>query len=405
MEQDSQDQAAEKVAPDIATLGPGWARFFASTDDLFLSIGVDGSIDDLSPSWERTLGFTLPELRALRFDDLLHPADRASTWIEFARLQAGGPPGPFTNRYRRKDSTYARVSWGHSVQVGERSYAVARDVSNGEDAQASLNTAHERLQHLLHSCDVVLYAFSVGEDPVLTFISENVSTMFGYTAEEFLSTPRLWFDNIHPDDQERLPQTPSVLPSSGTVCHEYRRRHKDGTYRWVREETKLARDLAGNPLEAFGSWQDITERKDFERTIQQQANTLLELSTPLIPVTDEILVMPLIGMVDSHRAAQVMTTLLEGLGAHHARWAILDITGVGNIDATVADALVRTARAARLLGVAVALTGIRPDVASLLVTLDIDLADLTTFGTLQAGIVHAMGQAPARPRRRAYQGR
>ncbi|EYF08728.1 PAS domain-containing protein [Chondromyces apiculatus] len=376
--------------PGAAGLGWGWTQYFESTTELFICLGIDGVIYEASPSWERTLGFTLPELRAERFNDLVHPDDLASTWTEFARLRAGNVHLPFTNRYRRKDGTYARLSWGDSVQIGDRSYAIARDISASEDTQAALHTAHERLQHLLQSSGVVLYAFRLDEDRALSFISNNVAEQFGYSPEEFLSTPRLWLNSIHPEDRERVLAESIALFEANTVRREYRWRHKDGTYRWVRDETKLARDLAGNPLEAFGSWLDITERKDFERTIQQQANTLLELSTPLIPVTDEILVMPLIGMVDSRRAAQVMTTLLEGLGAHHARWAILDITGVGNINATVADALVRTARAARLLGVDVVLTGIRPDVASLLVTLDIDLAGLTTFGTLQAGIQHAM---------------
>lgn len=129
--------------------------------------------------------------------------------------------------------------------------------------------------------------------------------------------------------------------------------------------------------------------------ISAQAATLRELSTPLIPVADNVLVMPLIGSVDSTRAHHVMITLLEGVAAQQATRVILDITGVGVIDTQVAGTLTRAAQALRLLGATVILTGIRPEVAQTLVGLGVDLSAITTLGTLQAGIRVAL-QAPHR---------
>ncbi|WP_044248336.1 STAS domain-containing protein [Chondromyces apiculatus] len=111
--------------------------------------------------------------------------------------------------------------------------------------------------------------------------------------------------------------------------------------------------------------------------------------------------MPLVGVVDSVRAQQVMNTLLEGLATSRATVAILDITGVKVVDSQVADSLLRAAQGARLLGVEVVLTGIRPEVAQTLVTLGVDLRGLVTRGSLQSGITHALQKLRGKPGRAA----
>jgi anti-anti-sigma factor len=127
-----------------------------------------------------------------------------------------------------------------------------------------------------------------------------------------------------------------------------------------------------------------------EEQLQLQAARLAELSTPLIPLSDEIMVMPLIGSVDTQRAHGVMTSLLEGISRSRAHTAILDITGVPVVDTQVADTLIRAAKAVKLLGTQLILTGIRPEVAQTLVVLGADLRDIITKSTLQSGIAYAM---------------
>jgi anti-anti-sigma regulatory factor len=99
--------------------------------------------------------------------------------------------------------------------------------------------------------------------------------------------------------------------------------------------------------------------------------------------------MPLVGALDTQRAVHVMDALLEGIGTHGARCAILDITGVAVIDTQIASMLIQAAQAVRLLGARVILTGIRPDIAQTLVQLGTDLGGMTTCSTVQSGIAHA----------------
>ncbi|HEU4328497.1 MAG TPA: PAS domain S-box protein [Roseiflexaceae bacterium] len=126
-----------------------------------------------------------------------------------------------------------------------------------------------------------------------------------------------------------------------------------------------------------------------EQVIAAQAAALAELSTPLIPISDSVVVMPLIGAIDSGRAQQVLTALLHGVAERRARVAILDITGVPVVDTRVADALIQAAQSTTLLGARVVLTGIRPEIAQTLVGLGVDLGRVVTRGTLQAGIQYA----------------
>jgi PAS domain S-box-containing protein len=137
---------------------------------------------------------------------------------------------------------------------------------------------------------------------------------------------------------------------------------------------------------------DAERRSLQEELIRAQAAALAEVSTPLIPINDDVVVMPLIGKVDAARAERVMETLLEGVSTKRARIAILDITGVSDVDRDVANGLVRAAQAVKLLGAEVVLTGIRAEVARALVDLDADLRTIVTRGTLQSGISYALSR-------------
>lgn len=132
-----------------------------------------------------------------------------------------------------------------------------------------------------------------------------------------------------------------------------------------------------------------------EQIIAIQAVALVALSTPLIPISEGVVVMPLIGSIDEVRARQIMETLLSGISRSQARTAILDITGVATVDHDVAHALLQAARAARMLGAQIVLTGIRPEVAQTLVSLGTHLEGIVTRGTLQSGIAFALAREQA----------
>jgi GAF domain-containing protein/anti-anti-sigma regulatory factor len=133
-----------------------------------------------------------------------------------------------------------------------------------------------------------------------------------------------------------------------------------------------------------------------EEVIRIQKAMIAELSTPLVPITSEVMVMPLIGTLDEERAQSVLETLLDGATKSRARVVILDVTGLKGINQRVANALMNAANALRLLGAQAVLTGVRADLARELVGLDIDMDRVVIRGTLQSGIAYAVGGSKRR---------
>ena len=137
---------------------------------------------------------------------------------------------------------------------------------------------------------------------------------------------------------------------------------------------------------------EVAERERLQQEIiKAQKQALQELSTPIIPVMDRIIVMPLIGSIDSMRARDITRSLLAGIRAHRAKVVILDITGVPLVDSGVADHLNKTVQAARLKGARTIVTGISDAVAETIVDLGIDWSGIETLSDLQTGLVAALG--------------
>jgi rsbT co-antagonist protein RsbR len=155
--------------------------------------------------------------------------------------------------------------------------------------------------------------------------------------------------------------------------------------------TKLNRVLdayepAANRIANTVSVSFVRER---ERVIREQQEAIRELSTPVLPVRERLLILPVIGTVDPLRARQLTEQLLRGIRTNRARVVVMDITGVPAMDQTVANHLVLTVEASRLLGATVIVTGLSPELAQTLVNIGVDLSKMNTVGDLQGGIEEA----------------
>jgi rsbT co-antagonist protein RsbR len=123
-----------------------------------------------------------------------------------------------------------------------------------------------------------------------------------------------------------------------------------------------------------------------ERIIRRQQDAIRELSTPVLQIRDRLLLLPIIGVIDTHRARLITESLLHAIRANRAKVVVIDVTGVLTIDSRVANHLLQTVSAARLMGARVIVTGLSSDVAQSLVALGIQLSTLNTVGDLQGGL-------------------
>jgi anti-anti-sigma factor len=238
---------------------------------------------------------------------------------------------------------------------------------------------------------------TIAEDGRIDSVNPAAARIFGYATDALDGQP---IELLLPAPHDRQYQVVGV-------GREVVGRRKDGAEFPL--ELAIGEMRVGDQHRYIGIAHDLTERKREaeerarlqERIIQAQAATLAELSTPLIPISDQVMVMPLVGAIDSDRARQVQETLLRGIERSRARVAILDITGVPVVDTQVARSLVAAAQALRLLGARMMLTGIRPEVAQTLIELGVDLGDIVTQSSLQSGIAYATSQKAVGRRREA----
>ncbi len=135
----------------------------------------------------------------------------------------------------------------------------------------------------------------------------------------------------------------------------------------------------------------MSEEKEarMEKQMEAQRQAIMELSTPVIKIWDGVMLLPLVGIIDTVRSQHIIENLLNAIVENEASVAILDLTGVPVVDTSVARHILKTVSAAKMLGSEVILTGFSPDVSQTLVTLGIDLSNITTCGSLKLGIEKA----------------
>ena len=348
-----------------------------------------GRIVDVNPAACELLGRTKEEVLGLGVMELAPPEDQEEV-LRRIRENVGGV---YEAKLIRGDGSwfYAELSANAFPYEGRTIRATAvRDVTQRRLAEIALRESEERFRLLseLTSEGVVLT-----EGGLVVDINPAACELLGFARDELVGQSLVKV--IDPAFHERFRASVARNRDDG---YESVALHKDGSQIPLRVRGRilpfLGRTIRGSTMRDLRLERQIEEalhqKVTQEAELSAQAAALAELSTPLIPISDHVVVMPLIGAIDHQRAERVVEALLRGVASAGARVAILDITGVPAVDSEIADALIRAARAVRLIGAEVVLTGIRPEVAQTLVAIGADLSGIATRGTLWSGITYAM---------------
>jgi PAS domain S-box-containing protein len=195
--------------------------------------------------------------------------DRAKEGIQ--RTMAGETMGGREYTVRRRDGTtfpvlvYTAPIMRAGKPVGVRGIVI--DITERKRTEDELRAARERLEYVVTSNPAVVFTAKPRADYSdynIAYMSDRVVEMLGFEPRQFVGHPEFWDGRVHPDDLRRYPMEVPELWKKGRCTFEYRFLHKDGSYRWIREEAKVIRDAAGNPAEVMGYWSDVTERKRME---------------------------------------------------------------------------------------------------------------------------------------------
>ncbi len=372
------------------------ARFFSLSLDLLATANDKGFFEHLNPAWERILGYSLAELTAAPFIDFVHPEDQASTQQEAAKLFRGEHTIYFENRYRRKDGSYCWLAWTASYSAEDRLiFACARDISLQKTLAAEREQALSALARFQALADSTSdFVGMVDAQHEVVYMNPAGRRLTGQPERG----PTSSMADIHPPEygQRILSEVLPAALARGSWTGEGWILNGSGQSIPV-SQVVVALYGPGGEHTGFGTiMRDLSNIESYKKTqaelLRQQAvlrETLQAMSTPIIPLTERIVVLPLIGSMDSERATEFLNATLEGAERTRAQVVIIDITGMGHVDTGVGVTLIKAASALRLLGAEVVLTGIRAEVAQTLVSLGVELP-LNTRSTLQSGIAYAL---------------
>lgn len=286
---------------------------------------------------------------------------------------------------------------GSREERDEERVDLAQRVRELEAEVARLRDRDQRFTSILDSLPLSIYLKD--REGACTYANAKLLASFGRPLEQVLGTtvydyyPRALAEKYDADERR--------VVESGETFEEIEEHlvPATGEKLYVRVIKSAVRDASGAIIGTQGVFWDVTSTFTAERLareVEQQSAALRKLGTPLLPIAAGVVVMPLIGDIDRDRAERVLDTLLRGVSDLGASFAILDVTGVTNLDEDVANVLLQAARAVGLLGAEVVLTGMKPHMAHAIVTMGVELTGIATLSTLQAGVTHALRRRQAR---------
>jgi PAS domain S-box-containing protein len=272
-------------------------RRFRETADMLPQIVFEtdenGNLTFLNHVALTSTGYCKEDLQVgLNTLQLYSPRDRERRKENVKHLMAGETLGSNEYLLQRKDgSTFPAIV--HSAPIVHENKiiglrGIAIDITERKQMEEELRSARARLEHLISDNPAVIYTgrprpdFS---DFDATYMSRSVVSLTGLKPEDFINHPEVWYDRVHPEDLNRYFAEMPLLWKQGQHTFEYRFLHKDGIYRWIREEARVIRDAAGKPVEVLGYWSDVTGERQVEEMRDRFMSAVThELRTPLVSI-------------------------------------------------------------------------------------------------------------------------
>ncbi|MGE5894423.1 MAG: PAS domain S-box protein [bacterium] len=257
------------VEKDLRETEHRFRELFNRAADAVILHDYEGKIIDANAQACSDLGYSYEEILSLNLVDIetSFDMDAVRKICQTVRYDA---PLTLMGVSRRKDGTTfpaeARISlfeWSGQQLL----LASIRDISERVKAEEEIEKANARLQFLLSASPAMIYTCDAGGGWAARFVSKNIKDILGYDYHENLENPTFWIDRVHPEDLARVLADLDRLLADGSLVHEYRFLHKNGTYRWMHDEAKIIRDAEGKPLECIGYYVDVTERKRMEEEL------------------------------------------------------------------------------------------------------------------------------------------
>jgi rsbT co-antagonist protein RsbR len=361
------------------------------TDYEVIRLDEKGFVRSWHPGAQRLTQYTAEEIIGRPLTTFYTPEDIASHRAE-EELRAAAETGRCEAegwRVRKDGSRF----WSSAVVTPIRDRAgavegfvkVARDLTERREQELALRGVQQMVDGIAD-----YQVIRLDRNGLVQFWNPGAVKLAGYAADEVIGHHVSMF-YMEEDARAGLAEREMAKAArDGSVEVEGWRIRKDGTRFWANVVLSLIRGERGDLTGFVQVARDLTERREQEQLVARQRDEILELSTPVIQVWDKILILPLIGTLDSMRAARLTESLLERIALDQAEVVILDVSGVPAIDSGVARHLLKTVEAARLMGTASILSGVRPETAQSMVHLGVELGGLRSRTSLRDALQLAL---------------
>jgi rsbT co-antagonist protein RsbR len=368
-------------------------------------VGLDasGAIVAWNPGAERIFGYGEAEAKEKTIGDLLGPDPAFDPAALVAALDTESPQ-TFAAPCVKKNGARITCEWRLCALRGDDGEllgraAFIRDTTEETEARTELAGQRSLLRRVLDNTPLVLW--SADENGIFTMSEGSALRILGLSPGQVVGMSA--FD-VYRDVPEIVQAIRGALAGVFSITLA-----EAGGRVWEGRYIPVTSDDSGPVEGVLGLAFDVTDRVAAERElrqkldlIEQQEGAIRTLSTPIVRVWEEVLALPLVGTIDAARAERILATLLDAVVAEQAQYVIIDLTGIGAVETSTADHLLKVLRALGLLGTTALVTGVNPGVATALVGLGVDLGGVSTLGNLEEALRYVMKRraekrrAPAR---------
>jgi len=344
-----------------------------------IEFGLDGTVITANENFLRVFGYSLDEVVGKHHRIFCDPDYAASSaYREFWKNLASGEYDSAEFKRIAKDGSeiWLQASYNPIFNADGRPIKVVKFATDVTESKLQRTELEGKIQAIERAQAVIEF----GLDGTVITANENFLRIFGYSLDDVAGKHHRIFCDPDYAASSAYREFWQNLARGEYDSGEFKRIAKDGSEIWLQASYNPIFDIEGRPRKVVKFASDITEE------IRKRSLAMLEMSTPVTKIWDGVLFAPIVGIVDSKRAGDIMDKALSSIADSRASTLLLDIGGVAVIDTAVANHLIKIAKAAVLMGCKTIISGISPSIAQTIAELGIDLGAIQTTSTIESAL-------------------
>jgi methyl-accepting chemotaxis protein len=354
-----------------------------------IEFNVDGTVVTANENFCKTMGYDLEEIvgkhhRIFCDKDYVASADYADFW---KKLAAGeNIESEFKRLAKDGSEIWLQASYNPVLDDGGKPMGIvkfATDVTERKQCNAEI-------QGMMQAIDRSQAVIEFDLKGQVLNANENFLSIFGYSLEEVVGKHHRIFCEGRYAESDAYREFWQKLGNGEYESGEFKRLSKDGSEIWLQASYNPIFNAAGQPIKVVKFASDITSE------IQRRSLALLEMATPVTKIWDGVLFAPIVGIIDSKRAVDIMEKTLSSIAENRAGTLVIDISGVAVVDTAVANHLIKITKAAVLMGCQSVISGISPAIAQTITELGVELGSVRTTSTIESALQDIIMQNSAR---------